>query len=233
MEADALNTVLVAGASGATGQQLLRLAAPRVPTVRALTRDPGKREQLLIAGADEVVVDDLLHPQQLEGALTDVDVVMSAVGSSLNDIRSSGPLVDGRGAQMLLEAAVDADVDAFVMESAIGVGDDSASWLAGIFNLVIAPIQRAKAETEAALRGADIEYTIFRPGILTDGSRTDDVTVAEPGAKLWGSVSRADVARVMLAAPTTPAASNRTFEVIHTPSLSDRGLRIDWQLPGD
>jgi len=232
MNPDAVETAFVAGAGGDTGREILRLAGSRVPTVRALTRDESTRRQLLDAGADEVVVDDLLQPKALGDALHDVDIVLSAVGSSIRDVRSGGPFVDGDGAQTLLESAVDAGVEGFVMESAIGVGDEPASPLASVFDLAIGPIQRAKGETEAALRNADVEHTIFRPGILTGGPRTDHATVAEPGAKLWGTVSRADVARLMLAAPVTPAATDRTFEVVSTPSFAGRGRRIEWQLPG-
>lgn len=232
MEANDIETLFVAGASGATGRKILRLAGSRVPTVRALTRDERKRPQLLHAGADEVVIDDLLQPHALGDALQDVDVVLSALGSGIRDLPASGPLVDGEGAQTLLEAALGAAVEVFVMESAIGVGDEPASPLASLFDLAIGPVQRAKGETEAAIRAADIKHTIFRPGVLTGGPRTDHVTVADPGRKLWGTVSRADVARIMLAAPVTPAATNRTFEVVSAPSFAGRGRRIGWQLPG-
>jgi uncharacterized protein YbjT (DUF2867 family) len=150
----------------------------------------------------------------------------------VTDVRSDGPFVDGEGARTLLDAAVVAGVEAFVMESALGVGDDPASPLAAAFDLFIGPVQRAKAETERALREADIQHTILRPGALTNGARTDDVTVAEPGAKLWGAVSRADVARLMIAAPVTDAAADRTFEVVSTPAFPERGLAVDWRLPG-
>jgi len=232
MDPDDVDTVFLAGASGDTGVNVLRLLAPRDVEVRALTRSPAKREQLHNLGADEVVVDDLLDPTDLESTVDDTDVVISAVGSAMSDIRTRGPYVDGAGAQNLLDAAVTTDVKAFVMESAIGVGDEPASPLAAVFNLVIGPIQQAKAATEAALRDAPLRHTILRPGILTNGSRTDDVTVAEPGAKLWGAVSRADVARLMIAAPITGAAADRTFEVVSTPTFRERGLAIDWQLPG-
>jgi uncharacterized protein YbjT (DUF2867 family) len=232
MDPTDIETVLVAGASGATGQELLRLLAPRVNTVRALTRSPGKRRDLRRAGADEVVVEDLLDPADLPGAVAGVDAVLSAVGSTVGGIRSPGPLVDGEGVRALLDAAVDAGVGAFVMESAVGVGDDPASPLATAFDVVLGPVQRAKAETETALRGADVRHTILRPGVLTNGPRTDDVTVAEPGAKLWGTVSRADVARLMIAAPVTEAAADRTLEVVGQPRFSGRRLSIDWQRPG-
>ena len=232
MEPDDVDVVFVAGASGGTGREVLRLLGGREPTVRALTRSAEKRERLEAAGADEVVVDDLLDPTDLEGALEDVDVVLSAVGSGVAEVWSSGAYVDGAGNLALLEAAVEAGVDAFVMESALGVGDDPASALATAFDLFIGPVQRAKAEAEAAVRAAPVRHTVLRPGALTGGPRTDDVTVAEPGARLWGLVSRADVARLMVAAPTTPDAADRTFEVVATPSLRDRAADVEWRLPG-
>jgi uncharacterized protein YbjT (DUF2867 family) len=232
MEPSEVDTVFVAGASGGTGRELLRLLGPRVPTVRALTRSPENERALRAAGADEVVVDDLLAPSDLPGALDGVDAVVSAVGSSVTDVRSAGPFVDGEGAQALLDAAVETGVEAFVMESALGVGDEPASPLAAAFDLFIGPVQRAKAETEAAVRDAPLRHTILRPGILTDGARTDDVTVAEPGAKLWGAVARADVARLLAAAPVTEAAADATFEVVATPAFPDRALAVDWRLPG-
>jgi len=231
MDPTDVETVLVAGASGETGRELLRLLGSRVDTVRGLTRSPEKERDLRRAGADEVVVEDLLDPADLSGAIVDVDVVLSAVGSTFRDALSPGPLVDGEGAQSLVAVAAEAGVEALVMESAIGVGDDPASPLATAFDAAIGPIQRAKAETEAALRDAEIRHTILRPGVLTSGPRTDDVTVAKPGAKLWGTVTRADVARLMVAAPVTEAAANRTFEVVGQPRFETRRRSIDWQLP--
>jgi uncharacterized protein YbjT (DUF2867 family) len=230
MEPD--DVVFVAGASGGTGREVLRSLGGREPTVRALSRSAGKRERLRAVGADEVVVEDLLDPTDLGGALEGVDVVLSAVGSGVTEVFSSGPFVDGAGTVALLEAAVEAGVDAFVMESALGVGEEPASALAAAFDLFIGPVQRAKADAEAAIREAPVRHTILRPGVLTGGARTDDVTVADPGAKLWGFVPRADVARLMAAAPATPAAADRTFEVVATPSFRDRGLGVDWGVPG-
>jgi len=231
MEPSDAETVFVAGASGATGRAVLRLLGPRVPTVRALTRSPGKRPSLRRAGADEVVVDDLLDPSDLAGALDGVDAVVSTVGSGLADIRRSGPYVDGAGTEALVDAAVTAGVEAFVMESALGVGDEPASPLAAAFDLFIGPIQRAKTQAEAALRSAPVRHTILRPGVLTNGPRTDDVTVARPGAKLYGTVSRADVARLLVAAPVTDAAADETFELVERPAFPDRAVAVDWQLP--
>ncbi|MFO8115289.1 MAG: SDR family oxidoreductase [Halorubrum sp.] len=226
-----VDAVLVAGATGGTGREVLRRAGSRVDTVRALTRSAGATADLRAAGATEVAVDDLLDPTDLAAAVGGVDAVLSAVGSTRSAVRTGPPFVDGAGNRALLEAAVDAGVDAFVMESAIGVGPEPASPLASAFDAFIGPLQEAKGEAEAAIRDAPIRHTILRPGILTNGRRTGLVTTAEPGEKLWGTVSRADVAWLMTAAPTTEGAANRTFEVVSTPPFPDRGVDVNWTLP--
>lgn len=231
MNSDDVDTVLVAGATGGTGREVLRRAGPRVETVRALTRSPGATADLRAAGADEVAVDDLLDPDDLAAAVEGVDAVISAVGTAPSAIRDGPPFVDGAGNRALLEAAVDAGVDAFVMESAIGVGPEPASPLASAFDAFIGPLQEAKAEAEAAVRDAPVRHTVLRPGALTNGRRTGLVSTAEPGEKLWGTVSRADVAWLMTAAPTTGGAANRTLEVVSTPQFPDRGVDVDWTLP--
>lgn len=226
-----LDTILVAGATGGTGQAILRLAQSRVGTVRALTRSAAAVGDLESAGADEVVVDDLLDPTDLSAAVDDADAVLSAVGTAAGAVRSGPPYVDGAGNQALVAAAAEAEVDAFVMESAIGVGTERSSPLAAVFDAFIGPLQSAKANAEASVRDAQVRHTILRPGVLTNGRRTDLVTAADPGAKLWGTVSRADVARLMLSAPLTPAVANRTLEVVSTPKFPKRRANIDWILP--
>lgn len=226
-----VDAVLVAGATGGTGREVLRRAGSRVETVRALTRSPGATADLRAAGADEVAVDDLLDPSNLVAAVEGIDAVISAVGTAPSAVRDGPPFVDGAGNRALLNAAVDAGVDAFVMESAIGVGPEPASPLASAFDAFIGPLQKAKGEAEAAIRDAPIRHTVLRPGVLTNGRRTGLVSTAEPGEKLWGTVSRADVAWLMTAAPTTEGAANRTFEVVSTPRFPDRGVDVNWTLP--
>lgn len=227
-----IERVLVAGASGGTGREILRLLESGPVTVRAMTRREAAASRLERAGADEIVVGDLFEPADAERAVEGVDAVLSAVGSGVEDVLSGEPFVDGIGNRNLFEAASEAGVAAVVMESALGVGDEPGSFLARTFDLFIGPVQRAKAEAETALRGLPVRHTVFRPGVLTPFSRTDDVQVAEPGASLWGAVSRADVARLMAAAPVTRAAADATFEVVSNPWLRDRSREIDWRLPG-
>jgi uncharacterized protein YbjT (DUF2867 family) len=229
---DATGTrILVAGATGGTGRWVLRALDGRPPTVRALTRSADGHDRLRRLGADEVVVGDLFDPDDARAAVEDVDAVLSAVGSAGRAVLTADEFVDGTGNRNLVEAAAEAGTEAFVTESALGVGDEPASPLATAFDLFIGPVQRAKAEAEAALRDAPLRHTILRPGVLTGGPRTGLVQTAKPGARLWGGVTRADVAHLLAAAPFTPAAADRTLEVVSNPLLKRRAEPIDWQLP--
>lgn len=227
-------TVLVAGASGGTGRRILERLAPTDYHVRALTRSCRTVETLEALGADEVVVGDLLDPADAADAVRGCDAVLCAVGTSpgLADLLGE-EVVDGAGVVNLVNAAVAADVETFVLESSLGVGDSRDKAPLGL-RLVLWRYLTAKNRAEAWLRSSGLTYTIFRPGRLTDDPASEEVLVGEGGATVAGAISRDDVARLMVAALSTPEASNRTFEVVEHGRTqgSTRGLvDVDWQFP--
>ncbi|RBI61619.1 3-beta hydroxysteroid dehydrogenase [halophilic archaeon] len=225
--------ILLAGASGGTGTEILDLLADAEFAVRALTHTPEKAHALRSRGADEVVVGDLLESGDAARAVAGCDVVLSAVGTRSPVRMLVGDLVDGTGVENLVDAAVAADVDRFVFESAIGVGD-SRGQMPAAFRLLIWRVLAAKNRAEAALRTSRLSHTVVRPGMLTNDPATGDVLVGEGGATVSGSIPRADVARLMVAAPFTPESENRTFEVVSRDGLrgTARGLvDVDWQSP--
>lgn len=158
--------VLLAGASGQTGQQVLRQLTRTDIEVRALTRSAAKIDRLQREGADDIVVVDLMSSDDARTAVEGMDAVFAAVGSSPQKILRGEEFVDGTGNINLVEAVVDAGDDTVVMVSSLGVGDDRNSWLAQSFRLVIRPVVAAKARAETALRDADLRHTILRPGVL-------------------------------------------------------------------
>lgn len=234
-----METVLLAGAGGKTGREVLARLTATDHRVRALTRSDAKVDRLERAGADEVVVGDLLDEADAERAVEGADAVVTCVGSTpvevLGQAARGGELVDGRGNANLVEAAARAGVDRFVMQSSLGVGDDRASLMAWSFRLLVGPAVRAKTRAERALGESGLTYTVLRPGVLTNRGVTGDVRVADAPAGLWGLVSRADVARLLVAALHTPDAADRTLEVVWNPLVADRaptdGADIDWHHP--
>ncbi|WP_231185442.1 SDR family oxidoreductase [Haladaptatus sp. DYF46] len=231
-----IERVLVAGASGETGRELLRGLRGTNLTVRAMTRSRQKERELSDEGADEVIVGDLLDPADASRAVADCEAVLCAVGSSPGlDVLLGGDLADGAGVENLVHAAVAADVERFVFESAIGVGD-SREKMPVPLRLLLWHVLNQKNHAEAVLRTSGVPYTIVRPGGLTNAPATGDVLVGEGGETVSGSVPRADVARLMIGALFTPEAENRTFEVVSRDGQrgTSRGLvELDWQVPGE
>ncbi|WP_254763619.1 NAD(P)-binding oxidoreductase [Natrinema marinum] len=223
--------VLLAGASGATGQELLSVLRPTDLTVRATTRSYANVDTLERHGADEVLVADFFESADAVAAVEDCDIVYCALGTppSYRHV-TGGKLVDRTGVVNLVTAALSEGVSHFVFESAIGVGNSKAG-MPFPARLVVRGSLSAKRDAETALRRAGIEYTIVRPGRLTNEPPSGEVVVGEGGDSVTGSISRADVARVMAAAPFTPDARNRTFEVVSRDGLSGTPtnlVEVDW-----
>ena len=226
-----IERVLVAGASGDTGRELLSLLSASDFEVRGTTRSFADVPRLERLGSDDVVVVNLFESADAVRAVKGCDVVYCTVGTGPG-IRTAlgGKLVDRTGVINLLTAAIGADVDHFVYQSAIGVGS-SRSGLPLPFRLLVRGSLGAKGDSETALRRSGLDYTIVRPGTLTDDPPSTELLVGEGGDSVAGSISRADVARVMAAAPFTPDARNRTFEVVSRDGV--RGspknfVAVDW-----
>ncbi len=228
-------TVLVAGASGGTGREVLDVLLDADIDVRALTSSPEKVETLQLQGADEVVVGDLMTPADARRAVEGTDAVVCTVGSSPGLGLFVDAPVDGEGVMNLTNAATDEGVERFVLESAIGVGDSREGMPEVFYRLLnLFGIMDAKERSEQYLRESDVPSTIVRPGGLTDGPATGDLLVGEGGDTVSGTVSRADVARLLAAAPFTPESEGRTFEVVSRDGLrgdAEGLVDIDWQYP--
>ena len=97
-------------------------------------------------------------------------------------------------------------VSALVLVSSIGAHDPSSA------TGPMRPYLEAKAEADAYVTASGLDYTIVRPGSLTDDPGTGLVTVhRDPGHR--GPVPRDDVAAVLAACLNTPATVGVTFEL--------------------
>ncbi|WP_246999768.1 NAD(P)H-binding protein [Halosolutus gelatinilyticus] len=223
--------VLIAGATGGTGSELLSVLRPTDLTVRATCRSYADVNTLDRLGADEVAVADFFDPADAVAAAEGCDIVYCALGTPPSYRHTiGGKLVDRTGVLNLLTAAVSEDVTHFVHTSAIGVGN-SKRGLSLPARLLIRGSLRAKRDAEAAIRRSGIDYTIVRPGKLTNDPPSAELLVGQGGDSVTGSIARIDVARLAAAAPFTPDARNRTVEVVSRDGLegAPRNLvDVDW-----
>ena len=197
--------VVIAGGHGKIARRLARLLATRGDRVRGLIRNPDHADDLRADGSEPVVCDlESAGVDQVASAIADADAVVFAAGAGAGSGAPRKLTMDRDGAIKLLEAARSAGVERYVMVSAVGAesppeGDD----VSGVY-------LRAKAEADRALAAADREWTIVRPGRLTDDPGGRVRVDTEP---FRGQVSRDDVAALLEAILHEPRAVQRTLYV--------------------
>lgn len=217
----ASRVVLVAGATGGTGQEVVDRALLEGLHVRALVRDESKA-RMLFGDRVQYVTGDVREPRSLKKAVKGVDEVICALGSNVQrDPENSPERVDYVGVKALAEAAKAAQVSQFILVSSMGVTHPEHQ-----LNAMLDNILEWKLKGEDAVRATGINYTIVRPGALTNesgGQRGVRIMQGDPqdGA---GSISRNDLAAVLVSAVGREDLFGKTFEVV-----GDNGsARIEW-----
>jgi uncharacterized protein YbjT (DUF2867 family) len=197
--------VVIAGGHGKIAQRLLRLLAEAGHRGRGLVRNPDHEDDLRALGAEPVLF-DLEHDDGLERVVAGADAVVFAAGAGPGSGSERKRTMDLGGAVALIEAARAAGVRRYVMVSSVGAHDPAAG------PEPMRPYLEAKAEADAALRDSGLDWTVVRPGSLTDDAGTGRVDASiEEGRR--GPVPRDDVAAVLLAVLEEPGTAGVTFEL--------------------
>jgi uncharacterized protein YbjT (DUF2867 family) len=197
--------VLVAGGHGKVALRLLGLLAAKGHRARGLIRNPGQAADLEALGA-VAVLGDLEADADLAGCVQGADVVVFAAGAGPGSGPERKRTVDLGGAVKLADAARAVGVPRYVMVSSIGADRPQAA------SGGMRPYLEAKAEADQYLMASGLDYTIVRPGSLTDDPGTGRVRVSrELGGR--GEVARDDVAAVIAEVLDAPNTIGVTFEV--------------------
>ena len=211
--------VLVAGATGGTGREVVKHLLLNDFSVRALVRNEDSARKLF---GDDVtyVVADVRQPDEIIKAMKGTQYVITAIGATRGDKTNSPEFVDYGGVRNLADVAKALDIKQFVLVSSSGVTDED-HFLNKAFNNVL----KWKLKGEDALRASGVPYTIVRPGGLVDEPGGQAIIVFSQGDTTSGAITREDVAMVCVAALQYPAAVNKTFE-----TYSETGeYSADWQ----
>jgi uncharacterized protein YbjT (DUF2867 family) len=202
--------VVIAGGHGQIALKLERLLADRGDSPVGLVRNPAHGDDLRAAGAEAVVCDlESISADELAGHLKDADAVIFAAGAGPNSGTERKDTVDRAGAVLLAEAARLAGVRRYLLVSSMGVGRPLAAGSSESWTAYIA----AKTAAEDAVRDFDLDWTVLRPGGLTDDAPTGRVRLETPGT-MRGSITRADVAAVLIALLDAPGTAGLTLELI-------------------
>jgi uncharacterized protein YbjT (DUF2867 family) len=195
--------VVVVGGHGKIARHLLRMLAERGDNARGVIRNPEHADDLRELGADAVICD--IEREDLTDAVAGADAVVFAAGAGPGSGPERKETVDHGGAVKLIEAAKANGIGRYLIVSAIGVTKPD-SW-----SEQMKPYYEAKAAADRDVEASGLDYTIVRPGALTDDPGTGRVEIA-PELDRGGEISREDVAATLLAALDTPSTVGKAFD---------------------
>ncbi len=183
--------------------------------VVGLIRNPAHASELEAVGAHPVVCDLETAPvEQIAAAVDGADAVVFAAGAGAGSGAERKLTMDRDGAIKLLRAT--AQSQRYLMISAVGAedppdGDD-------VFSVYL----RAKAQADAALMATERDWTIVRPGRLTDDSGTGRVRI--DSSPFRGEIPREDVAAVLAELLPDQRASGRVLYLNSGPEPVEQAL---------
>ena len=202
--------VVIAGGHGKIALLLERMLSQRGDQAVGLIRNPDQVAEVEQTGAEAVVLDlEASSPAAVAAVLDGADAVVFAAGAGPGSGASRKDTVDRAASVLLAEAAGQAGLRRFVQISAMGVDQPPAPGTGQVWAAYLA----AKAAAEDDLRARDLDWTILRPGGLTDDPGTGQIRLAPPSLPR-GQVPRADVAAVILALLDDPATAGQTLDLI-------------------
>ncbi|WP_406218557.1 SDR family oxidoreductase [Streptomyces decoyicus] len=202
--------IVIAGGHGQIALRLERLLAGRGDEVAGIIRRPEQAGDLLAAGAEPVVCDlESASVQDVARHMEGVDAAVFAAGAGPGSGIERKDTVDRGATALFADAAEAAGVRRFLVVSSMGADREPPEGIDPVF----AAYLRAKGAADADVRArAGLDWTILRPGRLTNDPGTGLVTLAEATGR--GEVPRDDVAAVLAALLDEPGTIGRTLELI-------------------
>jgi uncharacterized protein YbjT (DUF2867 family) len=201
--------IVIAGGHGKIALRLARLLSAQGHDVVSVVRNPDHVPDVEDTGATAVVAD--LERETAAGLaehLTGADAVVFAAGAGPGSGVARKDTVDRGGAVLLADAAQAAGVRRYLLVSSVGAGSPPPPGTDETF----AAYLHAKTAAEEDLRARDLDWTILRPGGLTDDAGTGRVLLAADVPH--GQVTRDDVAQVLAELLAEPRTAGLVLEVV-------------------
>lgn len=199
--------LLIFGATGATGRELVKQALAQGHTVTGFSRHAGD----LVSDYPTlpVVEGDVTDRDTVEQAVRGQDAVLSALGSS--SLKRNPALTEG--IKHIVDAMEQHHVRRLVYQSSLGVGD-SRKQVGFLVRYIIIPLVLRNAiadhtDKERIIQQSGLDWVIVRPAGLTDGPHTGEYKAGET-IEFGAKISRADVADFMLKQVTDDACLRKT-----------------------
>ncbi|MCB0383279.1 MAG: SDR family oxidoreductase [Psychroserpens sp.] len=195
-----MENVLVVGATGTTGKKVINLLkASQYFNPVAMIRKESQQAQFEAEQVNTVMAD---LENDVSQTANDIDKVVFAAGSGGKKVKE----VDQDGALKMIKASENANVKKFVMLSSMGADQPKDS--SDLYEYL-----KAKHNADEFLKVSNLNYTIVRPGSLTNEKGTGKIKLSK-SIDEFGEISRDDVAQTLVKSLHDDSPKNSTFEIL-------------------
>ncbi|MDH2444912.1 SDR family oxidoreductase [Amnibacterium sp. CER49] len=203
-----MSTIAIVGGHGKVALLLAQALSRQGHRVRSLIRRTEQGADVEHAGAVPFLLDiEGSDVGDFADAFGRADAVVFSAGGGADGNAERKRTVDLEGSLKSIEAAERAGIRRFVQVSAMGVDEPLPDDTEPVWRAYV----EAKRDADAALRDSGLDWTIVRPGRLTDGPATDAVEIGERLPS--GDIARADVAALLVAVLEDDSTIGAQFEV--------------------
>ncbi|MBN3949668.1 MAG: SDR family oxidoreductase [Nostoc sp. NMS7] len=202
--------IFLAGASRGVGREIAQYLRAQQLKVKALLRTVAVAAELERIGI-EVVLGDALNVEDVERAMLTAEpihTVISTIGGLPTDVERP----DYPGNKNLIDAAVKAGVQKFILVSSIGAGNSVVAASPQVL-AVLGKVLAEKDKAEQHLIASGLTYTIIRPGGLKSEPATGNGVLTED-PHIIGSINRADVAQLVGRCLNSQLANNKILSAV-------------------
>ena len=197
--------IVIAGGHGQIALRMIRLLAERGDTARGLIRNPDHAGDIEAAGGEGVLC-DVEAEEDIAPFVGEADAVVFAAGAGPGSGAARKETVDLGGAVKLINAAKANDIARYLIVSAIGAGRDELP------DGPMRPYYEAKAEADRRVEESGRDWTIVRPGRLTDDAGSGRIRAGNDIG--YGEVTRDDVAATLAAVLAAPNTIGKAFDLL-------------------
>ena len=200
-----MEKVLVVGANGQTGTEIVKILKNHGQyDPIAMIRKESQKSKF-----DELGIDSRLGDleQDLSETVNGIDKIIFAAGSGASTGPEKTIAIDQEGAKKLIDEASSHKVKKFVMLSSMGADKPES-------HEELKQYLEAKHNADEYLKNSGLNYTIVRPGQLTNEDHDGHIAAREHFSES-GKISREDVAQVLVCALDHASVKNRTFEILN------------------
>lgn len=201
--------VVIAGGHGQIALRLTRVLSAAGHDVVGVVRNPDHEIDVVAAGGQAAILDlEQADVATVTDVLRGADAAIFAAGAGPGSGNARKDTVDRGAAALFADAAEQAGVRRHIQVGSMGA--DRADSLTDDASFTV--YLKAKWAAEEDLRARDLDWTVLRPGGLTDDPGTGKVHLADKTGN--GRITRDDVALVLAGLCETPAAIRRTLELV-------------------